>query len=240
MIETRATPRKLPLSERVSRAASLEGMLAAGLIVLWALLGMVSLPVIWVWVILLFAGLLLLLAALISGSGVAQVFIGLCFFGTTTLIAAAAFAQASLNIGLVASSGSTLLLFELFRLHNTRRRNAAVSPTLLPSVLPWTVAVVLVSVVIVVVLVPSEGQKDLPWGFVPAATVALMLAVGGIGFGAARSKTARSGRRFDPIIRIPPAPRQVDPLVDQARKAAIQPGDNAMPPPPAGKPIESG
>lgn len=235
MIETRAVPRRLPFTERVTRAASLEGLSAGALMFVWTLLGFVSAPIIWLWLILLAVGLLILFFALDTGSAAIQVLVALLFLGTTAGIGAAVFANTSASIGLVAAAASTLLLMELFRLHEARRRNALVSPALLAANLPWTAGVVIASFVLVIVLTPSS-RTELPWVFVPLASGLLVAAVVGLAFWSMSDKSRRSGGRFDPALRTPPAPRQVDPLVAQARKAVRKPGDGAMPPPPKGEP----
>ncbi|MEZ5341123.1 MAG: hypothetical protein R2706_06645 [Acidimicrobiales bacterium] len=63
------------------------------------------------------------------------------------------------------------------------------------------------------------------------AGFALLLGVLGLGLGAMADKNRRSGGRFDATIRTPPAPRQVDPLVAEARTASHA-NAGPMPPPP--------
>lgn len=235
MIETRAVPRRLKLGERASKAASVEGYSAGILMLLWALFGIVMAPVIWIWLLILPLGFLVLFFALDSGSAAFQVIVAMLFFATTAGIGAALFANVSIGIGLTLAAASTLLLMELFRLHDTRRRSALVSSTLLGANLPWTAGVGLTSIVLVVVLGSSQATQ-LPWGFVPLAGGLLAVGVVGLAYWVMRDKTKRSGRRFDPALRTPPAPRQVDPLVAQARKAVRRPGGEALPPPPTGEP----
>ncbi len=235
MIETRAVPRRLKWGERANRAASVEGYSAGALMLVWTFFGFVTAPVFWIWLLLLPIGLLVLFFALDSGSAALQVMVAMLFFGITAGIGAALFANVSIGIGLTTAAASTLLLMELFRLHDTRRRSALVSPALLGANLPWTAGVGLTSIVLVVVLGSSSGTQ-LPWGFVPLAGGLLAVAVVGLAYWVMRDKSKRSGRRFDPALRTPPAPRQVDPLVAQARKAVRRPGGGALPPPPTGEP----
>ncbi len=235
MIETRAVPRKLKWGERANRAASVEGYSAGALILVWTIFGFVAAPVIWIWLVLLPIGLLVLFFALDGGSAAIQIIVAMLFFGVAAGIGAAIFASISPGIGLVVAASSTLLLMELFRLHDARRRGALVSSALRGANLPWTAGVGLSSIVLVIVLSPSSATQ-LPWGFVPLAGGLLAACVVGLAYGSTRDKSKSSGRRFDPALRTPPAPRQVDPLVAQARKAVRRPSDGALPPPPTGEP----
>lgn len=235
MIETRLVANKLSRSERFRRLMTLEGISIAVMVFLWVLLGFVAAPSVVLWLLILVIGLLAVLFALDSGVAAIQILFSLTFLATTATISALVFTDSSINVGLVGASGSTYLCFELFRLHETHRRNARVSPTLLGSTLPFAMAVVAISFVLMFVLLRPEGELALSWGFLPLASLALFLGVAAVGMGAMYDRNRQSGARFDPVVRTPPAPRQVDPLVTQARRAS-GPAAGPTPPPPTGAP----
>ncbi|MEZ5341124.1 MAG: hypothetical protein R2706_06650 [Acidimicrobiales bacterium] len=145
MIETRLVAKKLSLKSRLRRSATLEGGLIAGLVMLWTLIGFAAFPIVLLWIVLVASAAALLFLALDSSVAGMQTVFAVLMLVVTAGIAADVFSAPSLPIGLVGAASTSYLTMELFRLHDLRRLGSLVNERLLAGTLPWSVAIVVVS-----------------------------------------------------------------------------------------------
>lgn len=228
---------RMTLGERISRSATPEVLVIAGMILFWLLALLMLAPSLITLAVVLVIGMVaagFLWLAAESGSTAIHWLFTAVFGLTSGILSVAVFGAlmglSGLGLGLGLAAASTVSVLELLHLHNLYLRNSRVDSEVRVRAFSWLAGIFLVSIVLAIFTTNLARGLPVSWLFVPLAGVALFVGVVVLALGPVIGTGGRSGGRWAPAKRLPPAPAGVDPLVAQA-KAATQFQDGANKPP---------